>query len=68
MEAAVRETVVLEATEADTALAAVGVSNNQHNSSGSVNGGSGQTINKLAVAVLAAEVVTTTAVTTAQWH
>ena len=42
MEAAVKETVVLEAAEADTVLAAAVASNNQRNSGGSVNGGSGQ--------------------------
>ena len=42
VEAAVKETVVLEAAEADTSLAAVGASNNQHNSGSSVNGSSGQ--------------------------
>ena len=42
VEAAVKETVVLEAAEADTALAAAGASNNQHNSGGSVKGSSGQ--------------------------
>jgi hypothetical protein len=39
---AVKEIVVLEAVEADTALAAVGASNNQHNSGSSVNSGSSQ--------------------------
>ena len=42
VEAEAKETVVLETAEADTALAAVGASNNQQNSDGSVNSGSGQ--------------------------
>ena len=40
--AAAKKTVVLEAVEADTALAEAGASNNQQNSDSSVNGGSSQ--------------------------